>query len=130
MRIYFCRFVSYLLAVSLAGLPFTAQAGLIATDEVATQAVAPAVHDESARERVRDFVARADVQQQLQQHGLTSQVAKDRIDALTDAEVQQIAGKIDSLPAGASAGGTATVALVFLLVAVTYMLVRLMYPPK
>jgi hypothetical protein len=129
MRIYFCRFVSYLLVVSLAGLPFTAQAGLIATDEVATQTTAQLSND-SAREKVRDFVARADVQQQLQQHGLTAQVAKDRIDALTDAEVQQIAGKIDTLPAGASAGGAATVALVFLLVAVTYMLVRLMYPPK
>ncbi len=129
MRIYFRRFVSYLLVASLAGLPFTAQAGLIGTDEIATQNAGPSV-SESARETVRDFVARADVQQQLQQHGLTLQAAKERVDALTDTEVQQIAGKIDSLPAGASAGGTATVALVFLLVAVTYMLVRLMYPPK
>ena len=131
MRIYFRRFVSYLLVASLAGLPFTAQAGLIGTDEVAAQnGGQSALTSDAARETVRDFIARADVQQQLQQHGLTAQIAKDRVDALTDAEVQQIAGKIDTLPAGASAGGTATVALVFLLVAVTYMLVRLMYPPK
>ncbi len=131
MRIYFRRFVSYLLVASLAGLPFTAQAGLIGTDEVAVQTGgASALTGDAARETVRDFLARADVQQQLQQHGLTSQIAKDRVAALTDAEVQQIAGKIDSLPAGASAGGLATVGLVFLLVAVTYMLVRLAYPPK
>jgi hypothetical protein len=131
MRNYFRRFVSYFLVVSLAGLPFTAQAGLIGTDEVAAQnGEQSALGSAAARETVRDFMSRADVQQQLQQHGLTPQIAKDRIDALTDAEVQQIAGKIDTLPAGASAGGAATIALVFLLVAVTYMLVRLAYPPK
>lgn len=129
MRNYFRRLVSYFLVVSLAGLPFTAQAGLIGTDEVAAQTGGSSAVD-SARETVRDFMARADVQQQLQQHGLTAQIANERVAALTDAEVQQIAGNIDSLPAGASAGGAATVALVFLLVAVTYMLVRLMYPPK
>lgn len=131
MRIYFRRFVSYLLVVSLAGLPFTAQAGLIGTDEVAVQTGgASALANDAARETVRNFIARADVQQQLQQHGLAPHIAKDRVDALTDAEVQQLAGKIDSLPAGASAGGAATIGLVFLLVAVTYMFVRLMYPPK
>jgi hypothetical protein len=131
MTITFRRFVSYLLVASLAGLPFTAQAGLIGTDEVALQTGAlSALTSDTARETVRDFMMRADVQQQLQQHGLTPQIAKARVDALTDAEVQQIAGKIDSMPAGASAGGTATVALVFLVIAVTYMLVRLMYPPK
>jgi hypothetical protein len=85
---------------------------------------------ESAREKVRDFVARADVQQQLQQHGLTQQIAKARVDALTDAEVQQIAGKIDTMPAGASAGVAATVGITVMLVLVTYMIVRLIYPPK
>jgi hypothetical protein len=125
MRIVFRRFVSVLLVFSMAGLPFTAQAGLIGTDEVAAQSEAP-----SDREKVRDFVARADVQQQLQEHGLTPQIAKERVDALTDAEVQQIAGKIDALPAGATSGVAGVVGVTLLVVLVTYMLVRLFYPQR
>lgn len=124
MKNVFRRFVSQALIVSLAALPFTAQAGLIGTDEVA----APVA--QSDRAKVRDFLARADVQQQLQQHGLTAQAAQERVDALTDGEVQQIAGQVDTVPAGAASGAVAVVGLAVLLVAVTYIIVRAFYPQR
>jgi len=119
------RVVSYLLVFSLAGLPVAAQAGLIATDEVA----AP-VQPENERTKVRDFLARADVQQQLREQGVTQQAAQERVDALTDAEARHIAGRIDTLPAGATSGAVAVVGITVLVILVTYIIVRLFYPQK
>jgi hypothetical protein len=125
VRIVFRRFVSGLLVFSMAALPFTAQAGLIGTDEIAAQSEV-----QSDRDKVREFVARADVQQQLQEQGVTPQAAKERVDALSDAEVQQIAGKIDTLPAGATSGTAGVIGVTLLVVLVTYMIVRLFYPQR
>ena len=125
MKTLFHRFISYIIIFSLAGLPFTAQAGLIGTDEAVGH-----TQLQTDRAKVRDFVSRADVQQQLQQFGLTQQNAKDRVDALTEAEVQHIAGKIDALPAGATAGGAAVVGITVLLVLIIYAIVQLFYPQK
>lgn len=119
------RLVSFALVFSLAGLPFTAQAGLIGTDEVATPTQA-----QTDRAKVRDFMSRAEVQQQLQEHGVTQRAAQERVDALTDIEVQQLAGKIDTLPAGATSGAAAVVGITILVILVTYMIVRLFYPQK
>ncbi len=93
----FAKLISQMLIVCMALLPFSTQAGMIATDQVVTSAAAQA-----NRDKVRDFVARADVQKQMEVLGLSAANAKDRVDALTDEEVQRIAGKIDALPAGAS----------------------------
>lgn len=125
MKTLFHRLISYIIIFSLAGLPFTAQAGLIGTDEAVSQ-----TQLQTDRAKVSDFVSRADVQQQLQQFGLTQQNAKDRVDALTEAEVQHIAGKIDALPAGATAGGAAVVGITVLLVLIIYAIVQLFYPQK
>lgn len=125
MEKLFHRLVSYLLVFSLAGLPFTAHAGLIGTDEAVAQSEV-----QSERARVRDFLARADVQQQLQQHGVTAQAAKDRVAALTDFEVAHLSGKIDALPAGATSGGAAVIGVTLLLVLITYVIVRMFYPQK
>lgn len=125
MEKLFHRLVSYLLVFSLAGLPFTARAGLIGTDEAVAHSEV-----QSERARVRDFLSRADVQLQLQQHGVTAQAAKDRVDALTDFEVAQISGKIDALPAGATTGGAAVIGVTLLLVLITYVIVRMFYPQK
>jgi Family of unknown function (DUF6627) len=56
------------------------------------------------RDNVRSFLARADVQQQLQAMGVKAGNAQDRVAAMTDDEVKTIAGKIDSLPAGGTSG--------------------------
>ena len=51
--------------------------------------------DQANRDKVVEFAARADVQKSFEAMGLT---------AVTQAEVNRIAGKIDSMPAGASDG--------------------------
>ncbi len=91
------RLLSQFLIACMIMLPFSTQAGMIGTDQVVASANAQA-----NRDKVRDFVARTDVQKQMEVLGLTAANAKDRVDALTDEEVQRIAGNIDTLPAGAS----------------------------
>lgn len=124
MKNDFRRVVSQLLIVCLAALPFTARAGLIATDEAVASA-AP-----SDRAKVLDFLARADVQNELQAQGLTTQGAQERVAALTDAEVRQIAGKIDSAPAGGTSGAVAVVGVTLLVILGVYAIVRAFYPQR
>lgn len=119
------RLVCFALVFSLAGLPITAQAGLIGTDAVAATGTLQA-----ERARLGEFVSRDEVRQQLRMHGVTEQAALERINALTDAEVAHLAGKIDELPAGAASGAVAVVGLTVLLALVTYVIVRLFYPQK
>ena len=107
----FTRLISRLLIVCMIGLPFQAHAGLIGTDEVVSAAQAAA-----ARTTVASVLSRSDVASQLQSLGLTPQAAKDRVAALTAAEVAKLAGQIESLPAGADS--SAGLILVLILVGV------------
>lgn len=91
-----CRF----LMVSMVLLPFqTIQAGMIGTDQVAAAASAQA-----DRAAVLTMVSRSDVAGQLQTLGVNPSVAKDRVAAMTDEEIRALAGKLDSVPAGAASG--------------------------
>ena len=121
MKAFFCRLISQLLVVSLIVLPFSTQAALIGTGELTASPQAQA-----DRDKVRDFMARAEVQKQLQVLGVNPDIAKDRVNALTDQEVQHLAGKIDTLPAGAI-GGVEVVALTVLLIVVIYVLLKYIY---
>ena len=110
----FLKLISKLLIVSILWLPFQyAVAGIVGTDQAL--AVAQAHSD---RQAVHDFVSRADVAQQLQGLGIQPDVAQQRVDAMTDDEVLNIAGQLDSLPAGghtnhwAIAGGVVVIALI------------------
>ena len=91
-------------------------AELIATEAVLHGAQTPG----EARARVRALVARENVAAELGRYGLTRGQAQARIDALSDAEVQRIAGRIDELPAGGDFGTVVLiVALVVLALAFT-----------
>lgn len=105
------RLVASLLIVSLIGmgLPFPAQAGLVATD-----AVVRAGH----HERIVGLLERADVQAQLQAYGVNPGEVKARVASLTDGEVVQLASQIDDLPAGGNALIGAIV-LIFLVLLIT-----------
>src|SRR5687768_4906866 len=76
-----------------------AQAGMIGTDQLVT---APSAAD---RTTVLEFLGRADVANQLQSLGLDAKSATERVAAMTDSEVQMLAGKINSMPAGADSTG-------------------------
>ena len=85
--------------VLVASLPVgVAEAGLVTTDEVISQTYD--VH--ASRAKVAAFMARADVEQQLAALGVEPAEAAARIAALSDDEIEAVAGKIDQLPAGGS----------------------------
>ena len=105
----FCR----LLVALMIWTPYQfASAGMIGTDQVATSSVS------ADRATVAQFMSRGDVQQQLQAMGIDAKSAQDRIATLSDQEVQQLAGKISALPAGADAGDTVVAILIIAAIAV------------
>jgi hypothetical protein len=61
---------------------------------------------QNARDQLRSFLDREDIQSRLTARGIEPAEAKTRIDSLSDAEIMQIADKIDQLPAGGSFWGT------------------------
>jgi hypothetical protein len=97
MKSTIARFICRVLAVSLIVLPWQAQAGMIGTDQSLSAAQQRAAHA-----KVAAFIERDDVAAQLQQLGLSPQAARERVAALSDAEVAGLAGRIDALPAGGS----------------------------
>jgi hypothetical protein len=94
------KLVTQLLIVSMMLLPFSAHAGMIGTDQVLSVAT-----DQANRDKVRDFVNRTDVVTQFQAMGLSAATAQDRTNAMTQEEINRIAGRIDTLPAGADGNG-------------------------
>ncbi len=72
-----------------------ANAGLISTEQVVEREAAAA-----DRARIFDFLARQDVRAQLTELGVDSAMAEARVAGLSDAEIRDIAGRIDQLPAG------------------------------
>jgi Family of unknown function (DUF6627) len=75
-----------------------AHAGLISTDRIIQQD-----NVNSDRQRVSAFIARDDVRKEFQKHGVNPDEAAARVAALSDAEIGQIADRLDSLPAGQDA---------------------------
>lgn len=107
------KLISQLLILSMVLLPFSTQAGMIGTDQAITSATAQA-----NRDKVVEFASRTDVAKQFEALGLNAATAQDRVNAMTQDEINRIAGKIDSLPAGASnnwgwwAAGVIVIALI------------------
>ncbi|HEX6321570.1 MAG TPA: PA2779 family protein [Burkholderiales bacterium] len=96
-----------MLVVLMIWTPYqVAQAGMIGTDQVATTST------QADRSAVLGFVSRADVAGQLQAMGLDAATAKDRVAAMSDAEVSMLANRINSLPAGADTAGVLLLILV------------------
>lgn len=93
------KLVTQILIVCMVWTPFSLQAGMIGTDQVVASA-----QDQANRDKVLSFVARADVAKQFEALGLSASAAKERVDAMTSDEVGRVAGKIDSMPAGADSG--------------------------
>ena len=103
-----------LLASSVVMAPMASAAMVSTQDAVSAQQL------QNDRDKIRSFLDRATVKDRLQAMGVQASVAKDRINALTDSEVELLAQKIDSLPAGASLGtmDIVLILLVAILVAV------------
>jgi hypothetical protein len=84
----------FLVAAAGAAVMPRAHAGMIATDEVQGPTT------QAERQRVKALLARPEVAKQLGDFGVKPEDAAARVDAMTDGEVLQLAGKIDQLAAG------------------------------
>jgi hypothetical protein len=107
----FYKLVAQVLIVCMVWTPFSIQAGMIGTDQVVAGAQDQANHD-----KVLNFVSRGDVVRQMEALGLSASSAKERVSAMTQDEVNRLASKIDSLPAGADGSWLLAVALIGLIV--------------
>ena len=99
-----CRFLMVLMIWTPMQL---ANAGMIGTDQVVTAAAS------ADRDTVLQFLGRAEVTSQLQALGIDPAAAKERVASLTDQEVQMLADRIATAPAG---GDTLGIVLILLVV--------------
>ncbi len=109
--------VSLAILMAVTTLPMgLAQAKMVTTDQVIEQS-----SPSDDRERVRDFLAREDVQEQLALLGVDPDEAASRVDSLSDEEIRQIAGHMDELPAGEGGLGVVVgaILIIFLVLLIT-----------
>ncbi len=99
-----------IVCITTAGFPMTAQASIIATDEITSPAAT------SNRDRVNAFLAREDVSQAMLGQGVSALAATERVKAMSDVEVAQLAGRIDQAPAGGEVLGILFTIFIVLLV--------------
>ena len=107
-------------AFSLAVIPVTpVSAAMVGTDRIVGQQSAA-----DARVTVDTFMERANVEDQFEKLGVDPTEAKDRVAALSDDEVAQLAERIDSMPAGQGAVGAVIGAavLIFIVLLITDLL--------
>jgi hypothetical protein len=111
------NFAAALLAVCLiTTLSAPTYAGIIGTQETLAEQ-----STQANRDKVRDFLNRADVEKKLQAMDVPAAEARIRVDALTPAEAATLAQRIDSQPAGGALSGTDFV--IILLVAILVALI-------
>jgi outer membrane receptor protein involved in Fe transport len=97
--------------MAFAGVPLTAQAAMVSTEQAL---VTPA--GDANRDRVSTFFTRADVQTALQAQGVDANAAIERVQAMSDVEVAQLADRVDNAPAGAGVIGVLFTVFLVLLV--------------
>lgn len=107
------RLLATLLAVSLTltGFPLQAQAALVTTEEAVAADAASA-----ERDKVTEFLAREDVRRALVAQGVDEQAVQARVQAMTDAEIAQLAGQVEHAPAGGDALGLLFTVFIILLI--------------
>lgn len=112
------RTICRLLIAALLLSSFTSvRAGMIGADQLSASGM-------SSRAAVVDVLARPDVVAQMQAQGIDPQAARDRVAALSDAEVQALQGQLDALPAGASSSGWGWAAAVVVVLVVWWLWFR------
>ena len=102
---------SLIFCITAAGFPMAAQASLVSTDEVISASAAL-----TNRGTVSAFLARDDVRQAMQAQGVSPVAASERVAAMTDNEVAQLAGRVDQAPAGGEVLGLIFTVFIVLLV--------------
>lgn len=103
--------VSYLLITSLMALSLPAHADFVGTEQMLAQDART-----NARATVDSFLAREQVVTQLEAWGVAPTAVSERVAALSETELQQLASSIDGQPAGGSLIGVIGVVFVVLLI--------------
>ena len=85
-------------------------AGIISTDKFMSQQIVS-----QDREVLYKTIEREEVQFLLEKHGVSTEQAKQRVNALTEEEVTKLAKKFDELPAAGHIGIVAAVLILVLL---------------
>lgn len=113
--------VFLLLALAAAGAAVMprAHAGMIATPIDQGAQAAPI---DAERERVKALLARPEVAKKLGDFGVGAPDAAARVDAMTDSEVLQLAGKIDQLAAGGAITNDQLVVILLLVIILVLLL--------
>lgn len=97
--------VTALLSVGLLATAPAAKAELMSTQQLAQQAAGtPDSTLTRDRQTLNVFLARADVQKKLEEMGLSREVTQQRLAALSNREVAELAGKIKIMPAAGALG--------------------------
>ena len=112
---YVCYFVT--MTMLLMSLPVqTVQAAMVRTETVLTLTTA-----KNVRENLNQFLKREDVKAIMMAQGISPVEATARVDSLSDAEIMQIADKMDQLPAGGSTFGVimGTAVIIFIVLLIT-----------
>ena len=98
------------LSVALALSPQVAQAEMVNTTNMLT-----AESRQAHFVQIENYLARDEVRSQLEQMGVDATQASDRVAALTDSQLQQLAVNIETMPAGSDALGVLVTVLVVIL---------------
>jgi hypothetical protein len=104
-----------LLVALMIWMPYQiATAGMIGSDQVT------ATSPQADRTTVLNFLSRSDVANKLQTLGLDPSNAKDRVAAMSDQEVQSLAGRINAMPVGAMSDTVEAVLIIAIIAAVVW----------
>ena len=96
--------VSVVVIISMLSLVVPYQSCLAAL--IGTEMVLDTAPGHEARQHVKQILDRDEIQKALRAQGVSTEEAKARIDALSDAEAVRLVEKLDQLPAGGGALGT------------------------
>lgn len=109
----FHRWMCSLLAIAMLGMSMqsVAVAGIVTTTELVNSQ-----HLQMERERIQDWMARAEVREQLTLLGVDTEQAQKRVADMTDEEVQQMAARMDQMPAGSGTGEVVLIAVLVLVI--------------
>lgn len=102
---------SMIFSISMLTVTESARAALISTEQMSTQQ-----SRESNQQKVSEALARPELVRQLESMGVSTEQARERVQALTDQELAMLADQTDRLPAGGDFFGTVGVIFVILLI--------------
>jgi hypothetical protein len=97
------RYVSFF--ITLIMVFFTMPLQTVCAAMVGTETMLTTAQTQHARENLIRFFEREDIKAAMTAQGISSLEARARVDSLSDAQVMQIADKMDQLPAGGNGLG-------------------------